>query len=70
MVVKLEAMFCSGMLRIFEINGTKNYLGFVKIDAEFTEEEMKYVAAIVYSRAVRDLKKTPKIEVELSYQSK
>jgi hypothetical protein len=69
MTIKLEALLCSGMLRIFEVNGTKNYLGFVKVDQEFTEEEMRYVAAIVYSRVTRDLKKAPKIEVEIIYKN-
>ncbi len=68
MAVKLEARVCSNTLRIFEVNGTRDYLGFVKIDANFTEEEMKYVAAMVYSRAARDLQKAPKVEVELTYQ--
>ena len=69
MTVKLEALVCCSMLRIFEVNGTRNYLGFVKIDPEFTQEEMKLVAAMVYSRTARDLKKAPKVEVNIVYQS-
>ncbi|MEK6937273.1 MAG: hypothetical protein AABW58_04340 [Nanoarchaeota archaeon] len=68
MTVKLEALVCSNKLRIFENNGSRNYLGFVNVDSEFTEEEIRLVAAMVYSRITKDLKKAPKVEVKVSYQ--
>ena len=70
MTVKLEALLCSGkMLRIFEVNGTKNYLGFARIDEKFTEQDMKYIAVMLYSKTSRDLKRAPKVEVEVIYQN-
>lgn len=67
MSVKLEALLCSRRLRIFEVNGTRNYLGFAEIDQDFTEKDIEYVAVMVYSKAAHP-KKAPKIEVEITYQ--
>ncbi len=69
MTIKLEALLCSNMLRIFEVNGTKEYLGFAYVEKGFSEEDMKNTAVLVYSRATRDLKRAPKIEVEIIYKN-
>lgn len=68
MAIKLEAIVCSDKLRIFEVNGNKNYLGFAYFDKkDFTEQDMKNTAVLLYSRSARDLKKVPKIEVKIIY---
>ena len=66
---KLEARLCSDKLKVFELNGTREYLGFAYVEKEFTEQDIKNTAIMLYSRAARDMKKAPKIEVEVKYNS-
>ncbi len=68
-MTKLEAKLYSDILKVFELKGIREYLGFAYIEKGFTEQDIKNTAIMLYSRTVKNLKKVPKIEIEVIYQN-